>query len=159
MGLEIIFGKSQGVTKTASASSTTYSGSHVLKLQGSYVAPDTGECTFKLNSETSSISALFTSKTTFEFEEGAEGPYARSWMATPVLVHKNFRYKMSLATSDHFYYVTISISGGLAGTGFLTGNLIGTCYQNGCRDLAVLRQDNCVRATPAFPEKVRKGVP
>lgn len=139
------------MTKTASASSNLYSGSHVLRLQGSFVTPDTGECKFRLNSETSGISALYTSKTIFDFEDCPEGPNARAWTATPVFVQKDFCYKMSLYTSDHYYYVTISISGGLAGTGFLAGNVIGTCYQSGCRDLAVFRNDNCLRGISNLP--------
>jgi hypothetical protein len=155
LGLEIIFGESQGTTRRAEVSSDDYSGSHVLRLQGSYVAPDSGDAKFELSSQTTGISTLYTAKTTFEFEDGSEGPRPHTWVSSPLPVRKDFRYKISLETSDHYYYVKISISGGPSNTGVLSGNLIGTCYENGCRDLASLRQYDCARRSPAYRGQVK----
>jgi hypothetical protein len=143
-GLEIIFGKSQGTTSTAEAKSDSYSGSHVLRLQGSFVAPWTGDYTFTLYSKTSGLSSGYTSEVTFGFDGYYKGPKASQWVVHHQIT-KDYRYVLMLETSENYMYVKISISGAQSDSApsVLAGDLIGTCYATGCRDFVMERDNGC----------------
>jgi hypothetical protein len=143
-GMEIFFGKSQGTTSTAQAKSNSYSGSNVLRLQGSFIAPWTGEYMFRLSSKTSGLSSGYTSEVTFGFDGYYKGPKANQWDVRHQIT-KDYRYVMMLETSENYLYVTISISGAESGStpSVLSGDLIGTCYSSGCRDFVMERENGC----------------
>jgi hypothetical protein len=161
-GLEAYFGGFKEVVPKDNADSKSYSSSHVLELQGFFIARVTGSHRFELWSGTYSWSSiLYTPKTTFELDGASEGPHQRTWQYTTRLA-KDFGYSMSLVTNDNYYYVKISIDVEFSGRSKaeLDGDLIARCWQGGCRDLLLSRSPYSYQPSPSMsPSPTRSKSP
>jgi hypothetical protein len=144
-GLECYFNGYRGIKSVAFADSVNYSGSHYLELPGSFVTRISGSHEFKLCGQTYSWSVGWISESRFTFHGTDYRPDGYDWYQTLTLT-KDFRYSMRLATTDHYFFVKVSIAVGFSGRPMsdLDGDLIATCEESGCRDLSLPRSPyNC----------------
>jgi hypothetical protein len=142
---------------TAYATSDGYAGTHTPEFRGSFVAKIGGMHNFKLYSATYGTSVAFTSKTEFIFENVSRGTQSHTWYWETKLF-KDFRYSMRFHTTTHYYWVRFSIAVEFEDRPMadLNGDLIGTCEQNGCRDLALTREHSACQPPPsASPPRSR----
>jgi hypothetical protein len=136
---------------TAFQDSAYYNGSQTPEFRGSFVAKVTSEHVFELWSSTYSTSNQHIPSTQFQFDGMNGGTGERKWQWNASTLTKDFRYRLVLMTTDHYYWIKISISVEYSGHGMadLDGDLIGTCEVSGCRETALSRVPYSCQPSPS----------
>jgi hypothetical protein len=135
------------------ATGTDGMGSQVFELVGGFIPPETTKYEFEFWQEGYSSSANENVATEFYFEDERKGSGGNKekkfWWWYPDTLYKDFRYMIKQKTTDHFYYVTMSITVKYPPPknpnvlNPIPKEYLRACHQKGCANTAHSCEYNC----------------